>query len=63
MATTCFRDVRTSQSPVSESLLKKFFVATDELDNKKLEVFGWKGPNIAMKAIKASAKIFSKDGE
>ena len=35
----------------------------DELEDKKLEIIGWKGPKIAMKAIKDSAKSFSKDRE
>jgi hypothetical protein len=43
--------------------LEKFFIATDELEKKKLEIIGWKGPKIAMKAIKVSAESLSKDGE
>ena len=48
--------------PIQQEL-EKFFIATDELEDKKLEIIGWKGPKIAMKAIKDSAKSFSKDGE
>lgn len=41
--------------------LEKFFIATDELEDKKLEIIGWKGPDAAMQAIKGAAKSFSKD--
>ena len=51
----------TSQSQFSKSS-RSFFIATDELEDKKLEIIGWKGPKIAMKAIKDSAKSFLKDG-
>ena len=37
-------------------------MATDEFEDKKLEIIGWKGPKIAMKAIKDSAKSFLKVG-
>ena len=43
--------------------LAEFFIATDELEDKKLEIIGWKGPKIAIKAIKDEAKSLSKDGE
>ena len=56
------RDVRDLSKPIQQEL-EKFFIATDELEDKKLEIIGWKGPKIAMKAIKDSAKSFSKDGE
>jgi inorganic pyrophosphatase len=56
------RDVRDLSKPIQQEL-EKFFIATDELEDKKLEIIGWKGPKIAMKAIKDSAKNFSKDGE
>jgi inorganic pyrophosphatase len=56
------RDVRELSKPIQQEL-EKFFIATDELEDKKLEIIGWKGPKIAMKAIKDSAKTFSKDGE
>jgi inorganic pyrophosphatase len=52
----------TSQSRFQQEL-EKFFIATDELEDEKLEIIGWKGPKIAMKAIKDSAKSFSRDGE
>jgi inorganic pyrophosphatase len=55
-------DVRDLSKPLQQEL-EKFFVATDELEDKKLEIIGWKGPKTAMKAIKDSARRFSKDGE
>jgi inorganic pyrophosphatase len=56
------RDVRDLSKPIQQEL-EKFFIATDELEDEKLEIIGWKGPKVAMKAIKDSAKRFSKDGE
>jgi inorganic pyrophosphatase len=56
------RDVRDLSKPIQQEL-EKFFIATDELEDKKLEIIGWKGPKAAMKAIKESAKAFSKNGE
>lgn len=55
-------DVRDLSKPIQQEL-EKFFIATDELEDKKLEIIGWKGPKIATKAIKYSAKSFSKDRE
>jgi inorganic pyrophosphatase len=40
--------------------LEKFFIATDELENKELRILGWKGPKAAVQAIKQAAKAFSK---
>jgi inorganic pyrophosphatase len=56
------RDIRDLSKPIRQEL-EKFFIATDELEDKKLKIIGWKGPKIALKAIKASAKAFSKNGE
>jgi inorganic pyrophosphatase len=56
------RDVRDLSKPIQQEL-EKFFVATDELEDKKLEIIGWKGPKIAMKAIRDGAKSVSKDRE
>jgi inorganic pyrophosphatase len=56
------RDVRDLSKPIQQEL-EKFFIATDELEDKKLKIIGWKGPKIAMKAIKNSAKTFSKNGQ
>jgi hypothetical protein len=53
------RDVRDLSKQIQQEL-EKFFMATDEFEDKKLEIIGWKGPKIAMKAIKDSAKSFSK---
>ena len=50
----------TSQSRFSKSLRSSSSQPTS-LKTKKLEIIGWKGPKIAMKAIKDSAKSFSKD--
>ena len=40
--------------------LEKFFIAMDELEDKKLDIIGWKGPKVAQKAIKDAAKSFAK---
>jgi inorganic pyrophosphatase len=56
------RDVRDLSEPIQQEL-EKFFAATDELEDKKLEIIGWRGPKIAMKAIKNGARRFSKVGE
>jgi inorganic pyrophosphatase len=53
------RDVGELSKPIREEL-EKFFVATDELEDKKLEIVGWKGPKVALKAIKEAAKSFAK---
>jgi inorganic pyrophosphatase len=47
--------VRDLSKPMQEEL-EKFFIATDELEDKKLEIIGWKGPKVALKAIKGAAK-------
>jgi inorganic pyrophosphatase len=46
--------------PVQEEL-EKFFIATDELEDKKLKILGWKGPKVAVQTIKAGGKSFAKD--
>jgi hypothetical protein len=46
--------------PVREEL-EKFFIATDELEDKKLSIIGWKGSKAAMRAIKEAAKAFTKE--
>ena len=48
--------------PIQDEL-EKFFVATDELEDKKLKIIGWKGPKIAFKAIKEAAKSFAKSDQ
>ncbi len=54
------RDVGDLTKPIREEL-EKFFIATDELEDKKLDVIGWKGPKPAVQAIKEAAKSFAKD--
>jgi inorganic pyrophosphatase len=54
------RDVQDLSRPIQDEL-EKFFVATDELEDKKLKIIGWKGPKVALKAIKAAAKSFAKE--
>lgn len=53
-------DVRELSKPIQDEL-EKFFVATDELEDKKLEIIGWKGPKVALKAIKDAGKQFAKN--
>jgi inorganic pyrophosphatase len=55
-------DVRDLTKPIQEEL-EKFFIATDELEDKKLDIIGWKGPKAAVQAIKDAAKSFAKEGE
>ena len=45
--------------PIREEL-EKFFIATDELEDKKLNILGWKGPKAAVKAVKDATKDFKK---
>jgi inorganic pyrophosphatase len=54
------RDVGDLTKPIREEL-EKFFIATDELEDKKLDIIGWKGTKAAMQAIKEGAKSFAKD--
>lgn len=56
------RDVRDLTKPIQQEL-EKFFIATDELEDKKLKILGWKGPKAAVAAIKQAAKVFRRDGE
>jgi inorganic pyrophosphatase len=50
------RDVRDLSKPIQQEL-EKFFIATDELEDKKLEIIGWKGPKIAAAGAPASLGI------
>ncbi len=54
-------DVRDLTKPIQQEL-EKFFIATDELEDKQLEIIGWKGPKVAIKAIKDAAKSYAKNG-
>jgi inorganic pyrophosphatase len=53
-------DVADLSKPIREEL-EKFFIATDELEDKKLNILGWKGPKPALEAIKDAAKSFGKE--
>lgn len=53
------KHVRDISRPMQEEL-EKFFIATDELEGKKLKMLGWKGPKIALRAIKDGTKTFRK---
>jgi inorganic pyrophosphatase len=53
-------DVRKLSSAQREELVK-FFIATDELENKQLNILGWKGPKVALKTIKKAEKAFQRD--
>jgi inorganic pyrophosphatase len=56
------KDVRDISTPVQQEL-EKFFIATDELEDKKLKILGWKGPKVEVQSIKNGAKTFAKDDE
>ena len=53
--------MRELSKPIQQEL-EKFFNATDELEDKSLEVIGWKGPKVALQAIKVAAKSFAQEG-
>ena len=53
------RDVRELSKPVRQEL-EKFFIATEELEDKKLEILGWKGPKAGLQAINDAANAFAK---
>jgi inorganic pyrophosphatase len=55
-------DVRDLTSAMREELVK-FFIATDELEDKQLKILGWKGPKAALKTIKRGAKAFRQNKE
>jgi inorganic pyrophosphatase len=52
------RDVMELSKPMQEEL-EKFFLATDELEDKKLRMIGWKGPKAALRTIKDASKVFA----
>ena len=54
------KDINDLTKPIREEL-EKFFIATDELEDKKLDIIGWKGPKAAAQAIKEAARAFAKD--
>jgi inorganic pyrophosphatase len=43
------------------SEIEKFFVATDELEDKELKFLGWKGPKTGERLIDQAAKAFRKN--
>src|ERR1700749_4324905 len=55
-------DVAELTKPIREEL-EKFFIATDELEDKTLKIIGWKGPKAAVQAIKDAARAFTKDDD
>jgi inorganic pyrophosphatase len=56
------KDVADLTKPIREEH-EKFFIATDELEDKELNILGWKRPKVALQAIKDAAKSFGKDGQ
>jgi inorganic pyrophosphatase len=58
-AAQALEDVRDLSRPMLLEL-EKFFIATDELEDKKLNVLGWDGPQAALNAIEDAARAFKK---
>jgi inorganic pyrophosphatase len=56
------KDVSDLSKPIRQEL-EKFFKTTDELEDKKLTIIGWKGPKAAVQAIKDASKSFKKNGK
>jgi inorganic pyrophosphatase len=52
-------DVDDLTKPIREEL-EKFFMATDELEDKKLKIIGWKGPKVAVRCHQGQREIFHK---
>jgi inorganic pyrophosphatase len=55
------RDARKLPKPVRKEI-EKFFIATDELEDKQLKFLGWKGPKAGARVIAKAAKAF-RDSE
>ncbi len=53
------KDARDLPKPVRKEI-EKFFVATDELEDKDLQFLGWKGPKTGERLIDKTAKQFRK---
>lgn len=53
------RDAREIPKQIREEI-EKFFVATDELEDKELSFLGWKGPKTGKKLVDEAARQFSK---
>jgi inorganic pyrophosphatase len=47
-------------SPELKQELEKFFVATDELEDKSLRFVAWQGPAEAKKLVRSCEKAFKK---
>jgi inorganic pyrophosphatase len=41
--------------------IEKFFVATDELEDKELKFLGWKGPKTGRRLIETATKSYKKN--
>ena len=54
------KDARDLSKQVRQEI-EKFFVATDELDDKELKFLGWKGPKSGERLIGVAAKAFKKN--
>ena len=52
---------RDLSKPIQEEL-EKFFIATDELEDKKLEIIGWKGPKIATEGDQGRRQDICEEG-
>ncbi len=61
-AERALKDVGDLTKPFREEL-EKFFIATEELEDKKLKIIGWAGPETALAAVKRAGKRFAKDGK
>jgi inorganic pyrophosphatase len=53
------RDARVLPRQIREEI-EKFFVATDELEDKELKFLGWKGPKTGERLIDQAAKQYAK---
>jgi inorganic pyrophosphatase len=53
------KDARDLPKPVRKEI-EKFFVATDELEDKDLKFLGWKGPKVGEHLIDRAARQFGK---
>jgi hypothetical protein len=51
LVASALRDVRDLSKPIQQEL-EKFFIATDELEDKKLEIIGRKGARTAARIIR-----------
>ena len=56
------QDARELAKQVREEI-EKFFVATDELEDKTLKFLGWKGPKTGERLIDEAAKAFKRAGK